>query len=517
MNRTLITFILFLSASPSAISQADNFSPVQYKSEFEENVFNNLKDTDAVDLLLAITEEMNPEKAKEIKLTISNFKSELNKRNFQSKKEEKKLKLLFDLTHKSFFEKYEEVSNFNRIFEVKEYNCVSATALYTLILNEYKIPFNIKEAPSHVYSIAYPDSKGIVLESTAPKNGYYSPSTNDIQKAVSSLIELKYITQNEVDVKGVRKVYNDFFYNEENIDFQKLAGLQYYNESLKYFRGENYKQALNSAYKACILYPSDKTKYLKFVLLANVLSKTEFEAYDDIRLLTEYANLSKGDNGEIVNSYNLIINNRLFAESNMQYTDSAYNYLNQNLADPQLSNTISEIHFFSYGKFYFQISDFNKSLEFASKAFNINDKNVNTQALITQSIIQKLAMSTGSISSVTKMDEYEAKFPFLKDNNLYQSLYFFNYASVAYNYLRADDLTNGLRYLMLMESIKEKFGDELRINENQYGMVYAEAGALYYREKQYKEAKKIIKKGLEIMPDHPELKIRLEIVMEELE
>ena len=71
-------------------------------------------------------------------------------------------------------------------------------------------------------------------------------------------------------------------------------------------------------------------------------------------------------------------------------------------------------------------------------------------------------------------------------------------------------------YLKLLESLIGRFGEELRYDENQYGMVYAEAGAAYFRERRYVEAKKIIQKGLDIMPEHPELKVRLEIVLEEM-
>jgi hypothetical protein len=63
-------------------------------------------------------------------------------------------------------------------------------------------------------------------------------------------------------------------------------------------------------------------------------------------------------------------------------------------------------------------------------------------------------------------------------------------------------------------AIKENKQSAL-ISEQMIGMAYAEAGAYHFRKKEYKEARKIILKGLEITPDHGELKERLKIVESE--
>lgn len=514
--KLLVTLLIVSLPFIKVLAQKQNFELIKFKSDFERQVLSDIENHSDLEILLAISEDMTTQDAADIQAQIKSFKKELNSKKFENKSEEKKLNLLFNLIHKSFFLKYREISNFNRIFENKEYNCVSATALYALILKEYNIPLSIKEAPTHVYSIAYPNTKSIVLESTAPTNGYYSPSENDIQKAVSSLVELKYFTQDEIDAKGVRNVYNEFFYNEDDINMRQLAGLQYYNEAVTYLAEEEYKKALNSSYKAELLYPSEKMDYLKFVLLANVLNDSDLDKFEDITYLAQYANLPMVDRSEIINVFNTITNNQLFLKSDVSFVDSSYQHLSHNMADTLLTKNISEIYFAEFGRYYAQLSDFDKSLEFSSKAYTLNDKNVNTQALITHSIVQNLARSTGSLSTINKMDEYSEAFPFLKENNTYQSLYFFTYSHVAFNHLRADDIETGLKCLTSMESLIEKFGDKLKIDENQHGMVYAEAGAAYFRKRQLDRAERIIKRGLEIMPDHPELKTRLTIVHDEM-
>ncbi|MTI29859.1 hypothetical protein [Xanthovirga aplysinae] len=125
-------------------------------------------------------------------------------------------------------------------------------------------------------------------------------------------------------------------------------------------------------------------------------------------------------------------------------------------------------------------------------------------------------MSAGNLGTVQQMMRYEKRFAFLKENIPFQSFHFHNYVVISYQYFRADDESNGFKYLGKANDLLEKYGKKLKMQEAGFGMAYAEAGAHYYRERKYTKAKAIIEKGLEIMPDHLELKVRLDIVLDEL-
>lgn len=511
--KTSILTLTFLTVSLLSFGQ---YESIEFKSDFEKKVLTNIENLSGIDALLAISVSDSENLIDEIKSRIKDLKSELVRKRFDSKTEEKKLKLLFEFTHKNFFLKYKEISNFSEIFNTKEYNCVSATALYCLILEEYDIPYVIKETPTHVYTIAYPTTRSIVLESTAPKNGYYSPSNSDIQKAVSALVDLKYYTKEEVESKGERSIYNEFFYGEDEIDLIKLAGLQYHNEAIGFLSEEEYEKALNSIYKAQLLYHSEKSEYLSYVLLASILNKSEFKEFRDIEYLSQYANLPIVEIEEISDTYRTIIGNILYKESKKEQMDSIFSFLSESIVDTLKVRSISEIHYEALSMYYSQKTDFINSFEYASKAYDLNPNNVTIQALLTHGLAQDLSRRTAGASNLKRMDEYVIQFPFLSENNLFQSLYFYSYAANAFNLFRADDITKGLELLSEMESIMKQFGEGLRYDENQYGLVYAEAGAAYFRLRNYKKAKEIIEEGLKIMPEHPELKVRLEIVLDEM-
>ncbi|PWJ44200.1 hypothetical protein [Sediminitomix flava] len=513
-NKLFRIVLIFFLIRPFFVSA--QLEHIEFKNDFEKGVLTDIENHSSLEILFAISEDNSnillDKASHEIDLLIE----ELSKKKFESKSEEKKLKLLFNLTHRKFFLKYREVSNFSKIFDVKEYNCVSATALYCLILDKYNIPYAIKETPTHVYAIAYPKTKGIILESTAPQDGFYKPSDTEINDAVNSLVELKYYTQDEVASKGVRQVYNEFFFSKDEIDLKKLAGLQYYNETITFLSEQKFKEALNSIYKAQFLYPSDKNEYLSGILLANILLKSKFDNLEDIQYLAQYANLSNADDNQILQTFSVITENRLFQESNTVFMDSAFSYLEQSLLDSTLVRNISELYYNNLAHYYGQKSNFKKTLEYASVAFKLNPVNVNTQSLITQILIQDLSRRSGNLNTIKKMDDYVIEYSFLETNSLYQSLYFYTYTIQAYNHLIANDIEKGLAYLKNMEELIENFGEELRYDENQYGLIYAEAGAAYFRERKYTKAKNIIEKGLVKIPEHPELKVRHKIVVEEL-
>ncbi len=513
MKNFICLSFLFVFFHGKVDAETDSLSLITFKTTYEEQVLSK-SNANNLARFLAIDENITPEKAENIEKRINAFIVSLKNKNFQSRSNEKKIKLVFDETHKKFLRKYQNVVNFNKIFETGEYNCVSASALYAMILEGLYIPYQIKETPTHVYLIAYPQTNGIVLESTSPTDGYFVQNEKTMQNAVNYLIELKYVTKEEVDNKGIKKVYNNFFHSQENIDIHQLAGIQYYNEALTDFSNKEYIDAYNAIIKAEILYTSKRTEFIKHALLGNILNKATFSELKDIIYYTEFANLEKSEKSNIISLYEeMIINNHLYVESDVSFTVSAFDYISKNIKDNNLLKTISENHYNGLSKFYYHKSERDSTLKYATLAYELNDKNITTQSLIGTSILQSLSKNIGSEKITTKIDEYQEQYPFLEENKDFQGFRFLNITILACYQFVADDLTNGLKNLRLLNQLEEK---NININENQYGLVYAEAGALYYRLRQYKKAKEILEEGLQKMPDHPELKVRLDIVLEEL-
>ena len=82
----------------------------------------------------------------------------------KEKHERKRIKRIYNTIHNTFLEKYNIEAHFSDIFINGNYNCVSATALYSYVFESLEIPYKIKETPTHVYLVVYPKSYKIYIE-----------------------------------------------------------------------------------------------------------------------------------------------------------------------------------------------------------------------------------------------------------------------------------------------------------------------------------------------------------------
>lgn len=211
----------------------------------------------------------------------------------KEKKEKKRVKYIYDELHKAFFKKYELNSYFTDMFKNGTYNCVTASALYTYAFEKLKIPYHIKETPSHVFLVAYPNTYKIYLETTVPGAfGFIIPKETEVQKIIDELIAYKLVTKEEVLEKGYMKFYEDYYYGKEFIDKRALIGMQYYNKGIVGFQSADYDKALNNLRKSKVFYSSALVKYiLKNVMFLKV-NELEFNSIDEIDFLLELLTIS---------------------------------------------------------------------------------------------------------------------------------------------------------------------------------------------------------------------------------
>lgn len=134
---------------------------------------------------------------------------------------------------------------FSKIFKNGNYNCVTATALYCYVFEKLDIPYKVKDLPTHVYLVAYPDLYNIKLEITVPREyGYYAPNEENIKRAVDELISMRLITPDELNKKGYKNMYESYFYGnsalkKESLMIQTSFYSYIYLTAGRYFYGKN--------------------------------------------------------------------------------------------------------------------------------------------------------------------------------------------------------------------------------------------------------------------------------------
>ena len=178
------------------------------------------------------------------------------------------LKHMFYKVHNKYLKFYDNFVTFNDLFKKGNYDCVSGTALYSLILDELGFSYYIYESNFHVLLLVQVGDNLILMESTDFREGFV-----DNQDEISKRIEY-YQSLNETE--------SDSYYNYQQnthraIDSRQLAGLLFYNLAVKEFNQQDFPGASTYLDKAELLYKGPRISELrnlitKMTLAANSVS-----------------------------------------------------------------------------------------------------------------------------------------------------------------------------------------------------------------------------------------------------
>ncbi len=202
-----VIFFLFLTQNLRVMGQTEHdFKNLQFHSAYEKSIFENIlnhKTFDTLGLFMAIDKEITAEDVLKTKKKF--FEQSYNFYNTYNRNKplSKFIKDLFNFVHTSYLRRYDADVYFNSIDKNGNYNCVTASAFYSLFFNRYNILYSIKESPTHVYLIADPGTFNIKIETTSPTEGYSMPDEKFKRSYLDYLLETKSITKEEIANDGV--------------------------------------------------------------------------------------------------------------------------------------------------------------------------------------------------------------------------------------------------------------------------------------------------------------------------
>ncbi len=183
------------------------------------------------------------------------------------------LDLLFYKTHQVLLKNYSKHSDFMGMMKNGNYDCVSGSQVYSLLLTHFNIDHTIIETDYHVFVVARVEGKEYILESTDPLNGFIKNEEAVIQYiAKFKPRHLSKSIQNSVEIGAENystNIENTMF---KKINFKQLSGLQFYNHSINAINKKDFGLARKEINKAMELYPSNRIKSVS--LLINELDQS---------------------------------------------------------------------------------------------------------------------------------------------------------------------------------------------------------------------------------------------------
>lgn len=166
---------------------------------------------------------------------------------------------VFNLTHRQFLKEYRQYSSFNNIFERGQYDCVTATALYSLLLTELGYEHQIVETKYHIFILVKSEDGEFLMESTDPISGFEYQ-----QERIKTRIS-QYLTDDNDLVEGQLN-RSEKVAAYQNVTPSQLTGLLYYNQCVKYFNDNQLQLANHLLLKAKLFYDSPRMDELENIL-----------------------------------------------------------------------------------------------------------------------------------------------------------------------------------------------------------------------------------------------------------
>jgi len=489
----------------------------------EETIFFDKYKKDSVQFdlikgLVLIDSSFTNESYLKNKTILDNFIKTLPKKEKSEKREKKRVKKIYDLIHKKFFKKYDGKVFFNDIFISKTYNCVTATALYVYVFDEVEIPYHIKELPSHVFLIAYPNKYKIHLETTVPGvYGFYIPKDSEVTKIINELIETKQLTteEEEVESKGYNESYMDFFYGEEHIYKSKLIGMQYYNKAILNYNDQDFDAAFDNINKSFVFYKNPYSKPLLLGIINQVIQKMDFNDSNSINTIFNAVQLL--DDSEIkepfINSilYKFVNNDKtdlIVIENSIPYFKTIKNEKIKNICLYFLNDYLAVENLTK--------NNFEKSLLFSEILYENDKDNKQIKEMITYALVKKHYLLKINEESIQSLNKYRTKYPFLNDDKRYITLVAGFYATVTQNNYRLRNEQKGYQYYSNFDQLISNKKDLVQINPEMIAELYIIAGKFYYGSNKFKKAKEIFERGLNYYPEHLKLTKLLKWTIEDM-
>jgi hypothetical protein len=518
MKIIIAVTLFFYSLAGYASTEPDSlvtYNRLVFFNDLEKENFNSLlkDESDYFNFLSCLDSEITAIDLERNRALFNTTLSNLKESGFKSKKPAKQIKIIYQSIHNKFFDKYELKNKFTDIFSAGKYNCVSATGLYAITFDELNIPYVIKETPTHVYIVAFPESERIVVETTTPTDGYISYNEAFKRTFVQQMKDLKLVSVSDARELSTEAIFNKYYYKDDNIDLRKLAGIQYLNDGIYLMEKEDFKTAFRQFQKSYYLYPHDRAGYSMFWAASSYLTQLNPSELSYAEFVPEYAAFAKFGitRDEIVSEFYKLTNIWLFQKSDTITYNKIYQRFQYLYKDSVYQRDIRFGYYYEFGRYLTQGGRKEKALTYVKKAYAVNPANLQVQSFLIHHISNKVARINSADRILILLEETNSEFPDLANNPNFTNLLLSVYLQMAHKSFYENSGNRGVEYLKKFENLYTSL-DESDIIENAIGIAYSSAAMYYYRKGYKTKAREQLNTGLKLSPNNQLLEQRLKYI-----
>lgn len=485
-----------------------------FSSGFEKNIFYNFCDSlpvRPIEVLLAFQYNNASPPAENI---VQAFCQSMESKRFSKLKREKQIKEINNQVITLFLKKYEKEASFNDLFTTGNYNYVTASALYALVLDYFRIDYQILETPELVFLIADPQDSRFMMQTslsvkrTIPQMETVYRSTgfdNTFKKYFAEyLLNNQYISQSEYKQNSIDLLFGKYYLYSKTINSLQLAALQYLNKGVLAYEAKGYEVAASNFEKAHILYPSIKTKFLLSNSLLQMLIIQGTNKSYNFRTLSKYVNINRSNNEALKISrdfFNEVAGDLLINRENVIVCQEYYQDFISALNDSTDKSVFTQVFHDLMAYYYYRKEDNARVLYHAAISSRINPGNSNSQDFVIKSLLLYLQRNN-SLETIPldSLIGFSKTFPFLLNQSVFQKILGYGFVR---DVLKANRKSNQKQIELALKNLQQFSRKTLASNTGTgvMEMIYKEAAANLVRYYLYEPATTVLKSGLELIPE----------------
>jgi len=518
IERLIVFSVFMLFSLDGSADTIVKFNEVNPLSDFESHVFKDYFENNAEDyftLFMASDSTMTISRCNQYREQFRSLIEKYQAPQYLKMKESKRVKKIYQDIHDELLDKYVEDARFSDIFINGQYQCVTATMLYALIFCKLEIPFDIREMPTHVYLVAYPESHYTLVETTNPHIGTITYTDNFKSKYVEYLRDSKIIGKSEYNYNTVDDLFQKHFFKNTTISLKELVSLQYGNDGIYALMENDHKLAYLNFEKCYLFNPAERIKFLLEFSLALLLYQTDYNSDDYAKYSARLIRMTPTvlSNNMIIDEFSIITGKQLFLNADTEQYAASYTTILQAISDSTLRAEISFIYTSERARFSYNENNYTEALEFSEKAYSIKPQNTDIQGLYIQCMLMLTDESSLSEDDFYRLDTVARQHPELKNNLFFNQMRLrICLTLMDQAYFLGNENQAGDRYRKIFEEEYPARLDNYHLIGARIVKAYSAGASYYFKKGYYTKAREILNKGLEYVPNNIELKRRLQVV-----
>ena len=486
------------------------YSDIIFTTDFEKNILGEYfkyGEPGYFKLFLATSRDIDFQKAGNYSEKYDLFFDNSFPERFRKYNHKRKIKTIYRTVHSTFLNSYEFYTCFDKIFYNGDYNCVTATALFGIILTRLNIPFYIIETPIHVYIVAYPNKKHIKIESTDPYSGYFVYNQTMKRTFIEFFKTSKVIDEIEYRDLSVDELFDKYYFQGNKISLKELIGIQYMNNAAFNILEDKLIESYINMEKPYLFYPSRNTENLLYNYLIKIIPALNYEEPEDLDYLIKLTRYSSGELIKKIINYEFlrITETYLISKGESEYYDNIFRYLTEKIKNSEYLKEIAHIYYYEKGKFLISNDNLLEGHDFFKKALESTPDDNDIQSAFIQSL-EVILEQSDLYEAVEQLETFSDQFSELSDNRKFAELKMANYLKAAIQSINTNNITQGEEFLKKFEILYKSAPDAIQ-EEHLIGEVYSAFSVFYFKRGLYIKAKECLQRGLLFAPENKQLKI----------